>query len=81
MMTPARLVRPTVGLIPTTELKLDGHMMDPSVSVPIVTAAMFAAAAMAEPLLEEHVVADGTYGFYIGNAIRVVQSHNSPLLR
>jgi hypothetical protein len=64
MMTPARLVRPTVGLIPTTELKLDGHMIDPSVSVPIVTDTMFAAAAMAEPLLEEQVVADGTYGFY-----------------
>lgn len=42
-------------------------MMEPSVSVPIVTAAMFAAAAIAEPLLEEHGVADGTYGFCIGN--------------
>jgi len=41
-------------------------MMDPSVSVPIVIAAMFAAAAIAEPLLEEHGVADGTYGFCIG---------------
>ena len=40
-------------------------MMDPSVSVPIVIAAMFAAAAIAEPLLE-HGVADGTYGFCIG---------------
>ena len=64
MITPARLVRPTVGLIPTTELKLDGHMMEPSVSVPIVTATMFAAAAMAEPLLDAHGVADGTYGLY-----------------
>jgi exosome complex RNA-binding protein Rrp42 (RNase PH superfamily) len=42
-------------------------MMEPSVSVPIVTAAMFAAAAIAEPLLEEHGVADGTYGFCINN--------------
>lgn len=45
-------------------------MMDPSVSVPIVTAAMFAAAAIAEPLLDEHGVADGTYGFYITNPIK-----------
>jgi hypothetical protein len=28
---------------------------------------MFAAAAIAEPLLEEHGVADGTYGFCISN--------------
>jgi hypothetical protein len=69
MTTPARLVRPTVGFIPTTELKLDGHMMEPSVSVPIVTATMFAAAAMAEPLLEEHGVVDGTYGRCLGNPI------------
>ena len=41
--------------------------MEPSVSVPIVTAAMFAADAIAEPLLEEHGVADSTYGFCISN--------------
>jgi hypothetical protein len=34
-----------VGLIPTTELKLDGHIIEPSVSVPMVTATKFAAAA------------------------------------
>lgn len=59
-MTPARLVRPTVGLMPTTELKLAGHKIDPSVSVPIDTATMFAATDIAGPLLEPHGVADNT---------------------
>ncbi|KAB8094899.1 hypothetical protein EE612_022344, partial [Oryza sativa] len=61
-MTPARLVRPTVGLIPTTEFHDAGQIIDPSVSVPSVTAAMFAAAATAEPLLDQHGVAVTTYG-------------------
>lgn len=51
-ITPARLVNPTVGLIPTTEFNDDGQSMDPSVSVPSVTAAMFAAAAIAGPVLD-----------------------------
>ena len=38
---PARLVRPTVGLIPTTPLALAGQTMLPSVSVPNDTAAKF----------------------------------------
>lgn len=59
-MTPARLVRPTVGLMPTTELKLAGHKIDPSVSVPIDTAAILAATDIAGPLLEPHGVADRT---------------------
>lgn len=50
--TPARLVRPTVGFMPTTELKLDGLKIDPSVSVPSATAARFAATDIADPLLE-----------------------------
>ena len=50
--TPARLVRPIVGLMPTTELRLDGHKIDPSVSVPSVTVAKFAAADIADPLLD-----------------------------
>jgi hypothetical protein len=41
-MTPARLVNPTVGLVPTTEFNDDGQSMDPSVSVPSVTAAAIA---------------------------------------
>lgn len=59
-MTPVRLVRPTVGLIPTTELKLEGQIMDPSVSVPSVTVTKLAAAAIAEPLLDAQGVADST---------------------
>ena len=48
--TPARLVNPNVGLMPTTELNDDGQSMEPSVSVPSVTAAMFAATATPAPL-------------------------------
>lgn len=59
-MTPARLVSPTVGLIPTTEFKCEGQMMEPSVSVPSVTAAKFAAADIADPLLDPHGSADST---------------------
>lgn len=62
-MTPALLVRPTVGLIPTTELKLAGQRIEPSVSVPIDTAAMFAATDMEGPLLDPQGDADKTYGF------------------
>ena len=46
---PARDVRPTVGLIPTTLFTPDGDMMLPSVSVPRVMAARPIDAAMAEP--------------------------------
>ncbi len=50
--TPARLVSPTVGLIPTTPLALDGQTMLPSVSLPKVKTAKFADAAAPEPELE-----------------------------
>lgn len=59
----ARLVRPTVGLMPTTELALDGQRIEPSVSVPNETAAMFAATDIADPLLEPQGSADRTQGF------------------
>ncbi len=55
-MTPARLVSPTVGLMPTTPLTPEGQMMEPSVSVPMATVTRLAATAMAEPLLEPHGV-------------------------
>lgn len=61
--TPTRLVRPTVGLIPTTELEVDGHNMDPSVSVPSYTAAIFAATDISDPVLDPHGSADATYEF------------------
>src|SRR5215471_872253 len=50
--TPARLTRPTVGLIPTTPFAFAGQTMLPSVSVPIDTAAKLAEAAAPEPALE-----------------------------
>ena len=62
-ITPALLVRPRVGLSPTTELELDGQRMEPSVSVPSDTAAKFAATEIAEPLLDPQGSADRTYGF------------------
>src|SRR6059058_5557005 len=50
--TPARLVRPTVGLMPTTPLALAGQTMLPSVSEPKEMAVKLAEAAAAEPELE-----------------------------
>src|SRR5262250_179235 len=47
--TPARLVNPTVGLMPTTPLTLAGQTMLPSVSLPRETAAKLAETAAAEP--------------------------------
>ena len=59
-MTPARLVSPTVGLMPATELKLAGHRIEPSVSVPSATATRFAATDIAGPLLDPQGVTDKT---------------------
>jgi hypothetical protein len=50
-MIPARLQRPTVGLMPTMPLIEEGHMMEPPVSVPMVSGARFAEAATPEPEL------------------------------
>src|SRR2546429_3162821 len=50
--TPPRLVRPTVGLMPTTPLALAGQTMLPAVSEPKEMAAKLAEAAAAEPELE-----------------------------
>src|SRR5260370_8537848 len=50
--TPARLVSPTVGLMPTTPFALAGQTMLPSVSLPNDTVAKFADAAAPEPELE-----------------------------
>lgn len=62
-MTPARLVSPTVGLMPTTALKLAGHKIEPRVSVPSDADTMFAATDIADPLLEPQGSAERTYGF------------------
>src|SRR3989442_9788703 len=61
-MTPARLVRQTVGLMPTTELTPEGQTIDPSVSVPIDTVTRFAATAWPEPELEPQGVRSSEYG-------------------
>src|SRR5437773_10456628 len=50
--TQARLVSPTVGLMPTTPLALAGHTILPSVSLPNETAAKFADTAAPDPELE-----------------------------
>src|SRR3984957_11227440 len=50
--TPARLVSPTVGLIPTTPLALEGQTILPSVSLPKARTAKFADAPAPEPELE-----------------------------
>src|SRR4030088_3781162 len=62
-MIPARLTRPSVGLIPTIPLTDDGHTIEPSVSVPIPIAHMFAETAAAVPELEPHGFRSSTYGF------------------
>ena len=53
-MIPARLTRPSVGLIPTMPLICDGQMIEPSVSVPMAAAQRLAATAAPEPELEPH---------------------------
>src|SRR5467141_5100778 len=63
-MIPARLTRPSVGLIPTIPLADDGHTIEPSVSVPMATAHMFAATAAPDPELEPHGFRSSTYGFF-----------------
>lgn len=51
-MMPVRLIRPTVGLMPTIELLLAGLRIEPDVSVPTATAVRLAAGATPEPALE-----------------------------
>src|SRR6266511_1184881 len=62
-MTPARLVSPTVGLIPTTPQTDDGHTMEPLVSVPSAAVTRSAETACAEPELEPQGLRSRTYGF------------------
>jgi hypothetical protein len=51
-MIPARLTRPTVGLIPTIPQLVDGQTIDPSVSVPTARGARLAETATPDPELE-----------------------------
>src|SRR5712691_9292981 len=63
--TPARLVSPTVGLMPTTPLALAGQTMLPSVSLPNDTAAKFDDAAAPEPELEPQGLRSMPYGLCV----------------
>src|SRR2546428_3442050 len=63
--TPARLVTPTVGLMPTTLLTLAGQTMLPSVSVPTDTAVKLLDTAAAEPELEPHALRSSEYGLWV----------------
>src|SRR6266567_7683627 len=63
--TPARLVSPTVGLMPTTPLAFAGHTMLPSVSLPNDTVAKFADAAAPEPELEPQGLRSMPYGLCV----------------
>src|SRR6516165_12808906 len=63
--TPARLVSPTVGLMPTTLLTLPGQTMLPSVSEPNDTAVKLADTAAAEPELEPQALRSSEYGLLV----------------
>src|SRR6266480_2025185 len=62
---PARLISPTVGLIPTMPFVDEGETIEPSVSVPTATAQRFAATATAEPELEPEGLRSSAYGFRV----------------
>src|SRR3954470_22608498 len=63
--TPARLTRPTVGLIAATPFALPGQTMLPSVSVPIETASKFAEVAAPDPELEPQGLRLMPYGLFV----------------
>src|SRR5436309_15113918 len=62
-MIPAPSIRPSVGFTPTSEQAPDGQTTDPSVSVPIPTAAKLAAMAAPVPELDPHGLRSSAYGF------------------
>src|SRR2546426_11936409 len=61
---PDREMRPSVGLIPTTEFQLAGLRIDPDVSVPTATVHRPAATATAAPLLDPPGLRLSPYGFF-----------------
>src|SRR5919202_7143330 len=64
-ITPWRLVKPTVGLMPTTPHADDGLTIEPSVSVPSAAAHRLAETATAEPELEPLGVRSSTNGLRV----------------
>src|SRR5260370_37506012 len=63
--TPARLTRPTVGLMAATPLALPGQTLLPSVSLPNDTAAKLDDTAAAEPELEPQGLRPMPYGLSV----------------
>src|SRR5262245_21978434 len=61
-ITPARLTSPTVGLMPTIPQVVEGHTIEPSVSVPTATGARFALTATPDPELEPQGLRSSAYG-------------------
>src|SRR6185436_9527495 len=64
-ITPARLVRPTVGLIPTTPLIDAGQTIEPSVSVARAAAQKLAATPAPDPELEPQGLRSRTEGLRV----------------
>src|SRR5215467_3537173 len=62
---PARLIKPTVGLIPTIPFAEEGQTTDPSVSVPTAAAQRFAETATPDPELEPQGFRSSAYGFTV----------------
>src|SRR5436853_1175343 len=63
--TPARLHRPSVGLMPTSPLAPDGQTIEPSVSVPTAATARSAEATTPDPELEPQGLRSRTYGMFV----------------
>src|SRR2546428_4194161 len=63
--TLARLVRPTVSLIPTVPFAFAGQTIEPSVSVPRPAAQRLPDTEAAEPELEPHGLRSRTYGLFV----------------
>src|SRR5580692_7874817 len=64
-MMPARLMRPSVGLIPTNPFAEDGQTTEPSVSEPTATAQRLAAVAAPEPELDPQGFRSRAYGLRV----------------
>src|SRR5689334_4225134 len=63
-MVPPGETRPSVRLIPTSELAPEGQTIEPSVSEPAPTAAKFADIAAPVPELDPHALRSRAYGFF-----------------
>ena len=59
---PARLTRPSVGLMPTMPFDEEGQTIEPSVSVPTARAHRLPLAAAPEPELDPHGLRSSAYG-------------------